>query len=94
MQLNEDLLKRIAKNARLELSNKEVDEFLPQLKEVLDVFSRVSEVNTDNTELAVHPLDLKNAAREDKAEESISQELALKNTEHKKDGYFKGPKVV
>jgi len=94
MQLNEDLLKRIAKNARLELSSKEVDEFLPQLKEVLDVFSKISEVNTDNTELAVHSIDLKNVTREDKAEESLSQETALKNTEHKKDGYFKGPKVV
>jgi len=37
---------------------------------------------------------MKNVLREDKEEKCLSQKEALSLTEHKKDGYFKGPKAV
>ena len=39
-------------------------------------------------------VELKNMLREDKEEKSFTQEEVLSLTEHKKDGYFKGPKAV
>ena len=42
----------------------------------------------------MQPVELKNALREDIEEKCLSQEEALSLTEHKKDGYFKGPKAV
>jgi aspartyl-tRNA(Asn)/glutamyl-tRNA(Gln) amidotransferase subunit C len=94
MEINEDLIKHIATLARLKLTEKEVKEFTPQLKEVLEFFSKLSEVNTDAIEIQAQPVEMKNVMREDKIEASITQEDALKNTEHKKDGYFKGPRAV
>ena len=94
MEINEDLIKHIANLARIKLTEDEVKEFTPQLKEVLEFFSKLSEVNTDVVEVQAQPVEMKNVMREDKVEASITQEDALKNAEHKKDGYFKGPRAV
>ena len=45
-------------------------------------------------EASLQPVELKNMLREDKKEECFSQEEALSLSEHKKDGYFKGPRAV
>ena len=94
MKVDKELIQRVAENAKLSLSEKEIQEFITQLKDVLEHFSKVSEVNTDKTEPSMQPVELKNVLREDKVKPSLTQEEALANTEHKKDGYFKGPKAV
>lgn len=94
MKVNKKLIEQIAKNARLKLTKKEVDEFLPQLKQVLESFSIVSKANTKNVEPSFHPIKIENVTREDKVEKSLTRKEALSNTKHKKDGYFKGPKVI
>ena len=94
MKIDKELIKRVANNARLNLTDKEIEEFIPQFKDILNVFSKISEVNTDNVKVSIHPIEIKNSMREDIPEKSITQEDALKNTKHKKDGYFKGPAAV
>lgn len=94
MKVDKELIKRVANNARLNLTDKEIDEFIPQLKDILDVFSKISEVDTKNVKESFHPVEIKNNVREDKVEKSLTQEEALRNTVHKKDGYFKGPKAI
>ncbi len=94
MEVNEELIKHVSKVARLNLTEEEIKRFLPQLKEILEAFSQLDEVNTDHTKPSYQPIELKNVMREDKVKPSLDSEEALRNTEHKKDGYFKGPKVV
>ena len=94
MEIDENLIKHVASLARLKLNDKEIKEFTPQLKEVLENFGRLSEVNTDGIDVQAQPVEMKNVLREDKAEACLPQEDALSNAEHKKDGYFKGPRAV
>ena len=94
MNVDKELIKKVAELARLELSDKEIEIFLPELKEILNAFSKVDEVDTKGVKPSFQPVELKNFMREDEVEPSLSQEGALANTEHKKDGYFKGPKAV
>jgi aspartyl-tRNA(Asn)/glutamyl-tRNA(Gln) amidotransferase subunit C len=94
MEVDKSLLDHVASLARLKLTEREVKKFLPQLKEILDVFSKLTEVDTDKIKPSFHPVELKNVMREDKAKECLSQEEALSLTEKKKDGYFKGPRAV
>ena len=94
MEINEELIKHVANLARIKLTEKEVKEFTPQLKEVLESFSKLAEVNTDDIDIQAQPVELKDVTREDKTEACITQEDALKNAKHKKDGYFKGPRAV
>ena len=94
MEIDRKLLEHVADVARLKLTEEEIKKFLPQLKEALEFFSQLKEVNTENVKPSFQPVEMKNSMREDKEKECLSQEDALSLAEHKKDGYFKGPKAV
>jgi aspartyl-tRNA(Asn)/glutamyl-tRNA(Gln) amidotransferase subunit C len=94
MEINKDMVMRVAKVARLNLTEEELAKFTPQLNEILVSFSKIDEVDTSNTKMSIQPVPLKNALREDIPEESLSVEDALRNTQHKKENYFKGPRSI
>jgi len=94
MELNKELIKRVAEVARIELSEEEVKKFLPQLKEILESFSVIDKADTKGIVESFQPVKLQGVFREDKPGKPLSNKDALKNTEHKKDGYFKGPSAV
>lgn len=92
--VDEQLITAVARNARLSLTPEETKRFVVQFKEILDAFSKVSKVPTDDVALMIHPVPLRNVTRQDIVQPSFSVETALANTQHKKDSYFKGPRVV
>ena len=94
MKVDKELIEKVASLARLKLTDADIKKFQPQLKEILDVFSKLDEVDVKGVEPSFQPVELKNVIREDKIEPCLTQEMALKNSENKKDGYFKGPKAV
>ena len=94
MEVDRKLLEHVAEVARLKLDNEEIDKFLPQLKEALEFFSKLNELNTDKVKPSFQPVEIKDAMREDIEKKCLSQDDALSLTEHKKNGYFKGPRAV
>ena len=94
VKINKELIEHVAEVARLKLTDKEKEKFSKELKEIIEVFSKIDKVDTKNVETNLQPIELKNMLREDKEEKSFTQEEALSLTDHKKDGYFKGPKAV
>ena len=94
LNVDKELIERVAQNARLNLTKKEVEKFLPELKEVLEFFSKIDELKVDKEEPSFQPIEMKNVLREDKVTKCLTQEEALSNTKNKKDGYFKGPRVL
>lgn len=94
MKINEELIKRVAKNARLNLTENELKKFIKECSDILDVFSKIQDVDTKNVKPAFHPIEIKNHLREDIIEDSLSQDDALKNAKHQMNGYFKGPKAI
>lgn len=93
-EVDKRLLLKVARNARLNLVQDEIREFLPQLKEILEAFSKLNELDVSQEKPSFQPISLKNVMRKDEQEKCLSQEEALKNTKNKKDGYFLGPRVV
>ena len=94
MKIDKALIENVAQLARLNLTDKEIETFTKELKDVLENFETISKCDTKGTKPSFQPVEIKNALREDKELACLTQELALRNTEHKKDGYFKGPKAV
>jgi len=94
MHVDEELIKKIARVARLDLTKEEIKKFTPELAEILKAFTVLKEVDTKNIEPAFHPIENADAMREDTPGDCLSQEQALSLTKHKKDGYFKGPKAI
>ncbi len=91
-KIDKALVKRVADNARLKLTDEEVENFTKQLSDILTTFKKLDEVDTKNVKASFHPQEIKNVLREDKAEEWKWQPLA--NTKHKEEKYFKGPKII
>lgn len=94
MEITPDMITHVADLARLKLTEEEIEKFTPQLKEVIEAFSQLAEENTTGIKPSFHPIDIRNFSGEDKVEDSLTQQQALENAEHRKDGYFKGPKAV
>ncbi len=94
MEITPELVKRVAANARLNLKDTEVKQFAAEMKDILATFEKLTEVKTDNVEPSFHPIPVKNVAREDKPGPCLDREEALALTPHKKDKYFRGPKVI
>lgn len=94
MKVDKELIEHVAELARLRLSDKEVKQFVKELKEVLDAFSTIDKCSTKGIKPSFQPVEIKDMTRDDLVEPSLSQKDALANTEHKKEGYFKGPRAV
>lgn len=94
MDIDKDLIIKVAKNARLKLTEEEIKEFLPQFKEILNAFSELDKINTNNVKPSFQPLNIRNSLREDTPKECVPTDEILKNTKHKKDSYFLGPKAL
>ena len=94
MEVDKELIENVAELARLKLTEKEVEGFIKDFKEILKSFSTINKCDVKGIKPSFHPVELKNQLREDLVEDSLSQKEALENTGHKKDGYFKGPRAV
>jgi aspartyl-tRNA(Asn)/glutamyl-tRNA(Gln) amidotransferase subunit C len=96
IEINKDLVKKIAENARLKLTEEELEKFTPQLEEVIvDAFNKLDEIEADE-EPSFQPIKQKNKLRADKAKKALTQEEALKNVKEdlREKGYMRGPKVL
>ncbi len=94
MKIDKEIIERVAKVSRLTLNEKEKENFVKDFKEVLDVFSKISKINTDNVELSVQPVKVENVFREDKVGKSLNEKEVFQNTELKEKGFFKGPRIL
>ncbi len=94
IKVDEVLVRKVADNARLSLTDAEVKKFIPQLNEVLEYFSMIDKLDVSNEEPSFQPVKVRNSLREDVVGKCLSREEALSNTQHKKGFYFKGPGVM
>ena len=90
----ESIVEKVAKVARLSLTDAEKAKFEKDMNDILKAFGSLDRAKTDGVEPAFQPIETKNVLREDVVEECLSQEEALSNTPHKENGFFKGPRVV
>jgi aspartyl-tRNA(Asn)/glutamyl-tRNA(Gln) amidotransferase subunit C len=93
MKVDDALIEAVAKNARLTLTPDERKRFAKEFKEILDAFSIIASAPVAD-EASTHPFPIQDVTRDDKPKPCLTQEQALANTQHKKDGYFKGPKAL
>jgi aspartyl-tRNA(Asn)/glutamyl-tRNA(Gln) amidotransferase subunit C len=91
MSISRDDVLHVARLARLELSDAEVERFQEQLSAILDAVSKVQELDLADVPPTSHPHDLVNVWREDEPRPSLSLEEALANAPDRDDGFFRVP---
>lgn len=92
MKVTPDIVRKVAKTARLELTEAEVKKFSKDLNDILLAFKDIDKA--PEAKPSFQPLDVKDVLRNDIGEKCLSQEQALANTKHKENGFFKGPRAV
>jgi aspartyl-tRNA(Asn)/glutamyl-tRNA(Gln) amidotransferase subunit C len=88
----EDVL-HVAKLARLEIPEDQIDAVRAELGAILEAVGKVSELDLAGVEPTSHPLDLVNVWREDEPRPSLPREEALRNAPDPVDGAFRVPAV-
>jgi len=92
MVVSEDVIRKVAKIARLELTNDEVREFTKQIDDVIEAFKSLEKVDTKDVKPSFQPIEIKNVWREDKVKDYEWDPLS--NSDNKENNYFKGPRSV
>ena len=88
----EDVL-HVARLARLEIPEDEVERIQGQLADILDAVGKVSELDLTEVEPTSHPLDVANVWAEDEPRPSLAREDALANAPDPAGGAFRVPSV-
>ena len=85
---------KIAKLAKLTLSEDERKKFASQLSDIISYVEKLSELNTDDVKPLAHVNNLTNVSREDKSRPSMKKEDVFKNSPQHDDDFFLVPKVI
>jgi len=94
MAVTKKEVEKIAELARLKFSEEELENFTPQMNEILSYMDKLNELDTENIKPLSHPVEQSNVFREDEMKASITTDEALKNAPSKDEHHFKVPKVI
>jgi aspartyl-tRNA(Asn)/glutamyl-tRNA(Gln) amidotransferase subunit C len=81
----------VARLARLDLSEEELETYKTQLGAILDHAARVQSLEGEPEVEASHPLKFENAYREDEIRPSLDRDEVLASAPESVDGYFAVP---
>ena len=93
-KIDEPQVRKVAKLARLELTDAEVQEFTGQLSAILEYVEKMNKLDTGNVEPLAHCLPVSNVFRKDCVKESLGTEKALANAPQRDGEFFKVPKIL
>jgi len=93
--MDKESLKQFEKITKLELSDKEREEFLVKINIEFEKFEKLLKIDTSDVEPLISVLEnQKNVLREDTAQKAFSRDELLKLAHDANDGYFVVPKTI
>ena len=87
-------IEKVAKLARLRLSEDEKRRFEGQLDQILAHIEQLSRVDTTGVEPTSHAIPIHNAFREDEIKPSFPKEEVMGIAPAQEDGHFKVPRII
>ena len=94
IRIDEELIRKVASLAKLELNDSEVARFTTDFKDILNAFRVIDEVDVKGVKSSFRPVEQKNFTRKDETKKCLTQEEALKFTKNKERGFFLGPGTI
>ncbi len=84
----------VAHLARLQLTDREAEQFTDDLSKILDYMETLEELDTSDVKPLEHVIELEYRLRDDRPETPLSNDEALKNAPDTDGDYFRVPKVI
>ena len=94
MTIDKNLILRLERLAMLELSEGEREQLQGELNDMLQMISKLEELDTHEVEPLIHLSQRTNALRADKVKGQVSVEKALQNAPNHNGAFFQVPKVI
>jgi len=94
MSLEKKDVAKVARLARIEMSDEKLEALMPQLSNIIGFVEQLSEVDTDNVEPLASVVDINLRLREDVVTDGGYPKEILVNAPEELEGYFVVPKVV
>lgn len=93
-EISRDEVARIARLARIALTDEELDQIAPQLDHIVDAVSQVRQVDTTGVEAMSHPHSIEAGMRPDVEKKTLTQEQALDQAPAVEDERFVVPQIL
>lgn len=94
MSLDKDTVKKVARLARIEMNDAEIEHYQGKLNNIIGFVEQLSEVDTDNVAPLPSPVDIKLHLREDVINDGGISKDVLANAPEALEDFFVVPKVV
>jgi aspartyl-tRNA(Asn)/glutamyl-tRNA(Gln) amidotransferase subunit C len=94
MSLTADEVRWVAKLARLQLSDTDLETMTKQLAAIVDYVNQLQQVNTDGVEPLNHALPVHNVFRDDELRPSLPVDAALANAPDRRGDFYGVPAVL
>lgn len=94
MKITRQEVERVARLARLGLSDSEKEKMRAQLDAILSYVDKLNELETSDVEPTSHVIPMTNVFRDDSVTKSLSQEQALANAPDRQDAFFRVPRIL
>ena len=87
-------VRKVAKLARLELPEDQIEIYTDQLQEILSYVDQLQEIETQNIQPTTRAVEVVNAMREDFVEDNNSREDLLDLAPHREGDFFRVPRIL
>lgn len=94
MSIDAQTVKKVAKLARLELTENEISQHTKQMEKIVKFVEKINQLDTEGIVPTAHVLDINNVSREDAAVNSSIRDELLKLAPESKDGFILVPRVI
>jgi len=94
MNVNDELIDKIANLARLKFNSEEKEDIKKDLQQMIAFIDKLDELDTTGIEPLLHMSENVNVLREDEVSGTISREEAFSNAPLHDEQFFKVPKVI
>lgn len=93
-EITKEEVRRIAKLAKLEFSEEELETFSQEFARIVKFVEKINELNTENIEPSPYPIPMENLPRPDVLIEYKEKERLLNNAPKRKGNFIVVPKVI
>ena len=93
-KINKEEVKKVAKLARLELNENEINNHAEQLEKILDYITQLEKIDTDDVPCTTRAIEVTNVFRKDEKKNFENTEELLELGPSREEQFFKVPKII
>ena len=93
-RINSEDVRKVAKLARLELQDEQIEKYTSQLEKILDYVDQLEEIDTAKIPPTTRAVEVVNVLREDLVEDTEIREDLLNLAPQREGNFFRVPKIL